>query len=61
MGVAWDRGRHSRETAAGMGLCISWFSDRVTLDALIGMPLMDENRAKIGDPLVQLQLDVKGW
>ena len=61
MGVAWDRGRHSLETAAGAGLGLSWFADRVTLGALIGVPLMDENRTKIGDPLVQVRLDVKGW
>ncbi|WP_339110153.1 ShlB/FhaC/HecB family hemolysin secretion/activation protein [Thioclava sp. GXIMD4216] len=61
MGVAWDRGRHSRETAAGAGLGISWFSDRITLGGLIGVPMIDENHVKIGDPLMQVRLDVKGW
>lgn len=61
MGVARDCGRRSRETAAGAGLGISRFSDRMAQSALIGAPLLDENRAKLGDPLVQAWLDLKGW
>ena len=60
-GLASDRGCHTRETAASAGVGLSWFHDRFTLGAQLGVPLVHGNRLVSGDPLFQVRLDVKAW
>lgn len=61
MGLTRDNARSVTETAAGLGAGASWYGERVTASALIGVPLLEDGDLKPGDPLVQLRVDVKAW
>jgi hemolysin activation/secretion protein len=61
MGLTHDRARRKTEKAAGFGMGLSWYHDRFTLSGTLGVPLVEGNRLAVGDPVLQLRLDAKGW
>lgn len=61
VGVTRDNARHRTETAAGVGFGMSWYGERVTASALIGVPLIINNNFSSRDPILQLRMDAKAW
>lgn len=60
-GMAFDRARGTRETAAGLGFGMSYHSERFTASGIVGVPLLKAGEVGIGEPVVQLRFDVKAW
>ncbi|WOI35376.1 ShlB/FhaC/HecB family hemolysin secretion/activation protein (plasmid) [Tritonibacter scottomollicae] len=61
MGITRDHARDVTEKAAGFGLGLSYYHKRFTLSGTVGVPLIQDNRFDVGDPVVQLRMDVKTW
>ncbi len=60
-GLTRDRARHVTEKAAGFGVGLSYYHKRLTLSGVIGMPLVEGDKFSVGDPVVQVRMDVKTW
>lgn len=61
MGLTHDQARDVTEKAAGFGIGVSYYHKRFTLSGTVGVPLIDDNSFGIGDPVVQVRMDVKTW
>ncbi|WP_417260172.1 ShlB/FhaC/HecB family hemolysin secretion/activation protein [Celeribacter sp.] len=61
LGITRDHARDVTEKAAGFGLGFSYYHKRFTLSGTVGVPLIQDNRFDIGDPVIQLRMDVKTW
>lgn len=60
-GAVRDHAARSSRYAAGMGIGASWYGDRLTAQALLAVPLIEDNDLRLGDPLFQLRVDMKAW
>lgn len=61
-GFAYDRASRKTTSAAGLGLGVSWYFEKVTASGIIGVPLVDaQNRVRSGEPIAQIRLDLKAW
>jgi hemolysin activation/secretion protein len=60
-GVVWDEARHTREGAAGMGIGVIWSEEPLNVAKIVAVPLLDDQDLRVGDPVVQVRVDVKGW
>lgn len=60
-GVTRDHARRETEAAAGFGIGASWYGKRLTASALVGVPLVEDNDLELGDPVMQVRMDVKAW
>gem|GEM_PF-5274149 len=60
-GLTYDRARHARQGAAGLGLGFSYYHNRFTASGLIGVPLVKNGRLDIGKPILQIRVEVKAW
>jgi hemolysin activation/secretion protein len=61
MGVVFDNARHTQEAAGGAGIGFSWYSERVTIGGLIGIPLFSKDGGAKHEPILQLRADLKTW
>ena len=61
LGLTHDHARNTTEKAAGLGFGLSYYHQRFTLSGTIGVPLIRNDRLRIGDPVAQLRLDLKTW
>ena len=61
MGITRDHARDVTEKAAGFGLGLSYYHKRFTLSGTVGVPLIQDNRFDVGDPVLQLRMDVETW
>jgi hemolysin activation/secretion protein len=61
MGITRDHARGVTEKAAGFGLGLSYYHKRFTLSGTLGVPLIEDNSFGIGDPVIQVRMDVKTW
>ncbi|MDO5658157.1 MAG: ShlB/FhaC/HecB family hemolysin secretion/activation protein [Paracoccus sp. (in: a-proteobacteria)] len=61
MGAVRDRASRNNHYAAGLGIGASWYGERLTAQALLAVPLIEDNDIRLGDPLFQLRVDVKAW
>lgn len=59
IGATRDLARDVTERAAGFGLGMAYYNGPVTFTAVIGTPLVEDNDWGLGDPVVELRLDVK--
>lgn len=60
-GVTADHARKVTETAAGAGVGFSWYTDRLTIAGLIGVPLFSSVKGQKHEPILQLRADLKTW
>lgn len=60
-GIVWDAARHTREGAAGLGVGVIWSRDQFNVTGIVAVPLVDGKGLRVGDPVVQLRVEVKGW
>lgn len=58
-GVVYDNARNTQEHAGGAGIGFSWYTDRVTIAGLVGVPLF--GKGSKAEPLLQLRMDLKTW
>lgn len=60
-GITYDHARGVTEKAAGFGLGLSYYHERFTLSGVVGVPLFEDGKLGIGDPVVQIRMDLKTW
>jgi hemolysin activation/secretion protein len=60
-GVVWDNSRRTREGAMGAGMGLSWTKGRLTATGILAAPLLEGGRVRLGDGMMQVRVDVKGW
>jgi hemolysin activation/secretion protein len=60
-GIVWDAARHMREGAAGLGIGVVWLKEPFNVTGILAVPLLDGQDLRVGDPLLQVRVDVKGW
>lgn len=60
-GVTRDRARDVTEKAAGLGVGVSYYTNRITFSGAVGVPLIEEGSLELGDPVVQVRVDLKAW
>lgn len=57
----WDNTRRAHEGAIGTGLGLSWSKGRLTATGVLAAPFLEGGRVRLGNGLVQMRVDVKGW
>ena len=60
-GVVWDAARHTKEGAAGLGVGVIWSQGLFNVTGIVAVPVLEGRDLRVGDPVVQLRVDVKGW
>jgi hemolysin activation/secretion protein len=60
-GIVWDEARHTREGAAGVGVGVIWSRAPFNVTGIVAVPLLEGEDLRVGDPVLQVRLDVKGW
>jgi hemolysin activation/secretion protein len=60
-GIVWDEARHTREGAAGLGIGVIWSHAPFNVTGIVAVPLLEGDDLRVGDPVLQVRVDVKGW
>jgi hemolysin activation/secretion protein len=60
-GIVWDAARNTREGAAGVGVGVIWSSAPFNVRGIVAVPLLEGQDLRVGDPVLQVRVDVKGW
>lgn len=60
-GVVWDAARKTREGAAGLGVGVIWSGQPYNVTGIVAVPLLDGRDLRVGDPVLQVRVDLKGW
>jgi hypothetical protein len=47
--------------AAGLGVGVIWSSTPFNVTGIVAVPLLDGEDLRVGDPVLQVRVDVKGW